>query len=287
MSTTIELLKEEFTNHLFAYYKGRGKTFEANLADHTFYSSLLLDENNIDEHTIEFETFKVDLGEKHNYPTYPLYKTLAFALLHFIVCDEYPISNQHLENVSEISVEFKEEFYNIVIDIKELLLTDGDEILKSHSTADDFQSKSILLFCCLDKAHILKFLGISKTVGSLESLPPTLRTLWESFNEQHHPKSKLTVAARALSKHCHRSSDVWWGDCTGKESDKNQKAISIFTKIFRDICWINIHTLPHSVYVLELRCSEWYGLRWSHDGKTFRGFLEPQMLDGHEKNWKH
>ena len=30
-----------------------------------------------------------------------------------------------------------------------------------------------------------------------------------------------------------------------------------------------------------------YGVRWSSDGKQFRGFLEPQMVDGHEVGWKH
>ena len=30
-----------------------------------------------------------------------------------------------------------------------------------------------------------------------------------------------------------------------------------------------------------------YGVRWLHDGSEFRGFLEPQMEDGHLVGWRH
>ena len=30
-----------------------------------------------------------------------------------------------------------------------------------------------------------------------------------------------------------------------------------------------------------------YGVRWTSDGKQFRGFLEPQMADGHDVHWRH
>lgn len=30
-----------------------------------------------------------------------------------------------------------------------------------------------------------------------------------------------------------------------------------------------------------------YGARWTADGSSFRGFLEPQMVDGHSVGWKH
>ena len=38
--------------------------------------------------------------------------------------------------------------------------------------------------------------------------------------------------------------------------------------------------------VIEVRCVEGYGARWSHDGSAFRGFLEPQIEDGHAAGWK-
>ncbi len=39
--------------------------------------------------------------------------------------------------------------------------------------------------------------------------------------------------------------------------------------------------------IYEVRNKEGYGVRWSLDGLQFRGFLEPQMENGHEKGWIH
>ncbi len=36
-----------------------------------------------------------------------------------------------------------------------------------------------------------------------------------------------------------------------------------------------------------MRTIEGYGARWLLDGSEFRGFLEPQMVDGHEVGWRH
>jgi hypothetical protein len=38
-----------------------------------------------------------------------------------------------------------------------------------------------------------------------------LGSLFRSFNKLHDEKSKLTVGARALSKHAKRSSEKFWG----------------------------------------------------------------------------
>ena len=158
---------------------------------------------------------------------------------------------------------------------------------KFTNNLKEIDNNMIEIFRTLQKEHILKLLGIRKTVGSTELLPPPLLVLWQSYCKIHHPKSKLMVGARALSKHCHRSSDCWWGNSLGTENNKNEHAVNILQKVFVDISWINIHILPHDVIVLEVRCSQGYGLRWSHDGNFFRGFLEPNMVDGHDKKWKH
>jgi hypothetical protein len=39
--------------------------------------------------------------------------------------------------------------------------------------------------------------------------------------------------------------------------------------------------------VFEARVAEGYGARWTADGAQFRGFLEPNALDGHERGWQH
>jgi len=64
--------------------------------------------------------------------------------------------------------------------------------------------------------------------------------------------------------------------------------LNILKKILCDASWINIHTLPHDIPIFEVRNSLGYGARWTAVGRhEFRGFLEPQMEDGHDKGWKH
>ena len=57
-------------------------------------------------------------------------------------------------------------------------------------------------------------------------------------------------------------------------------------EILANCVWINVHTIVHNETLIEARIEAGQGLRWAGDG-SFRGFLEPQMADGHEKGWKH
>jgi hypothetical protein len=54
---------------------------------------------------------------------------------------------------------------------------------------------------------------------------------------------------------------------------------------------MNVHTLPHAVCVFEVRTSRGYGARWElgADESTvnFRGFVEPQIANGHDVGWVH
>ena len=96
----------------------------------------------------------------------------------------------------------------------------------------------------------------------------------------------LTVGARALSKHAHRSSEGFWGSASGTEKQKNENASNIAVKILKECVWINIHRMLQSETIIECRVIQGYGMRWSIEG-TFRGFLEPQMDAGHERKWRH
>lgn len=110
------------------------------------------------------------------------------------------------------------------------------------------------LLCVLKERGILHLLGIRETAGSSIVLPPPPAVLLESFNYIHNEKSKLTVGARALSKHFHRcQTSSWWGDCKGTEAKKNQHATDVLRRIVEDCVWINIHGLPHDVNIIELR----------------------------------
>ncbi|KAK2169847.1 hypothetical protein LSH36_6g01092 [Paralvinella palmiformis] len=101
----------------------------------------------------------------------------------------------------------------------------------------------------LEKRGLLDLLGIRKTVGTYDLWPPPRRVLERTFKEKHKPMtdSILTVGARALAKHCHRDETSSWWG----------------------------------------ECTGRYGIRWTCDGMQFRGFLEPQMIDGHAVGWRH
>ncbi len=45
--------------------------------------------------------------------------------------------------------------------------------------------------------------------------------------------------------------------------------------------------MQHDVKVIEVRTIAGYGVRWRHDGTEFRGYLEPQMAEGHTVGWRH
>ena len=99
----------------------------------------------------------------------------------------------------------------------------------------------------------------------------------------------------------------WWGSASGSISVINENSLTLFWKIVNGATWRNLHWLPHQVLVYEVRIHEGYGMRWAQDLSQsieqadgdriqdelcknpwiFRGFLEPQMENGHEVGWRH
>lgn len=159
------------------------------------------------------------------------------------------------------------------------------------------------------------------------SLPPPRRTLLEALNKPHapgpalarrptpsfsreHPLAdeeistlrkrrtkrrrativcNLTVGGRALCKHAVRGKEGWWGGCGGTEADKNDRAEKAVLRVLAGATWVNLHVFGGGGEdgVFEVREGSGYGARWSTNGAAFRGFLEPHMEDGHEKDWRH
>lgn len=141
-------------------------------------------------------------------------------------------------------------------------------------------------FTCRD---ILTFLGIRRTKGSIDNyIPLDKNILIGKFKELNNVKSKLTVGAKALCKHSHRSvTESFWPGQGGKEVEKNENAEKMLNLFLEECVWINMHLLPHNLIIIELRIDKGYGIRWQVNDGMFRGFLEPQMEDGHEKGWIH
>lgn len=94
----------------------------------------------------------------------------------------------------------------------------------------------------------------------------------------------------------------WWSVPSGPVARINEQSLLLFWKVMNNASWRNLHWLPHGVLAYEVRVPEGYGMRWSQDRAqederggspreekpwVFRGFLEPQMDNGHEVGWRH
>ena len=213
------------------------------------------------------------------YPSSPLYTEIADRLATWIKTGTLP--HRNLKTFYLLDEEPKETF---------LKLEEVWPSLKAFEISDS-QYKTKVVTSFIEKLGVkglLVLLGVRHTVGSTENFPPDKTVLIKSFNKKHNPNANLTVGARALSKHVHRDHSAgWWGELKGSEEEKNEQSLKVLFRILNDAAWINIHSIAGELKVLEVRCSEGYGARWTCDGKQFRGFLEPQMKDGHVLKWRH
>jgi len=150
---------------------------------------------------------------------------------------------------------------------------------------------------------------------------PTKKTPTGTTTRTRNNKHRLlTVAARARSKHAPRAvtERSFFGVARGSVPQQNQETVAVVERILEDCVWINSHTFgglfgrdenstneADRAWIVEVRQVEGYGARWlvrfpgEHEGTrrnngfvspptvSFRGFLEPQMEDGHERNWRH
>ncbi|KAG2498176.1 hypothetical protein HYH03_003931 [Edaphochlamys debaryana] len=124
---------------------------------------------------------------------------------------------------------------------------------------------------------LLVLLGFRRTPGSAEALvgPPSAAQCWGAFEAPHEARgaaTRLTVGARALSKHCHRDTRAeWWPQMSGPDPRKNAAARGALAGLLRGAVWLNLHTLPPfdaPTHVLELRTARGYGARWAVQGPT-------------------
>jgi hypothetical protein len=152
----------------------------------------------------------------------------------------------------------------------------------------DVVSKTVGFIQTLGHARgLLTCLGFRETVGSRTVAPLTRVQCLTSFQQLQSSKEKLTVGARALTKHCGRSTDGFWGQFKGNDRAKNATALAKLEQILDHAVWKNVHSLPHGDATFEVRNAQGYGARWYVRDESFRGFLEPHMANGHENRWRH
>jgi hypothetical protein len=127
-------------------------------------------------------------------------------------------------------------------------------------------------------AHLLLLLGQRRTPASLtdaQAIPPLRAELLASAEALHSPADGLTVAARALTKHIHRSPGEFWGTVGGTVADKNPAACAVLERILDEQTWWNVFDHFQHEAVYEARVPSGHGARWAEGGAEFIGFLEP------------
>lgn len=245
----------------------------------------LLDEADIKTLLIDEQSSAQPRETIVGYPTYPLYREIGNMLYQWLVNKECPVVNLPKYDMldEKVYVESRSAMFATITPLLE-----GMKSLWDLWGVDERKYRIRYILTLLGKRGLLDLLGMRKTVGTREIFPCSRTTLEKCFTAKHSPNSQLSVGARALAKHHHRDeSTSWWGVCTGTEQDKNENAFKIMNKILDNATWLNTHWLPQDIIILEARHFDGYGARWTADGSSFRGFLEPQMEGGHEIGWKH
>eukprot|EP00668_Euglena_longa_P039092 GGOE01050284.1.p1 GENE.GGOE01050284.1~~GGOE01050284.1.p1 ORF type:complete len:296 (-),score=68.69 GGOE01050284.1:241-1128(-) len=247
-------------------------------------------------------------------PVRPFFTEVCHVLLQWDRGGRFPIVLERLDHLPELPevAELEERIATLSPDVQALvrLWASGGNILTSvHSVLEK-----------LGVEGVLRCLRLRRTFATLDAVcnhrcfPIDKAWLVDSFRAVH--SGNLTAGARALAKHCHRvsSSAFWGGELKGSEAAKNAQAEAILQKLLANAAWLNIHMLPHGSPCFEVRTQEGYGARWvyvaarecsladtdaheEHESASlrsprrwavlFRGFLEPQMPDGHDVGWRH
>jgi hypothetical protein len=131
-------------------------------------------------------------------------------------------------------------------------------------------------------ANLLVLLGQRRTPGSLtdaRGIPPPREVLLAAAERPCGRCDPLTVAARALAKHVHRSPETFWGKVEGPVTDKNRAARAMVGQILDHATWWNVFGHCKHDSVFEARVPTGQGARWGRGGMVFIGFLEPFEAD--------
>ena len=212
-------------------------------------------------------------------------RTLAAVLHAWAVCGTHPLflPSMHLLHETGTSSEKEQQEEDLL------------QAVRAFENAPSAGETASALVRALGVAGLRGCLGLRTTAGTAtDVLPPSVLQLVAAFRRRNcdagsESAATLTVGARALAKHCRRSRDGWWGDgLRGTEAEKNARADAKLVEILAQPAWANVHALPHGVLVYEVRTEAGYGARWECSPPfSFRGFLEPQMEDGHALGWVH
>lgn len=124
--------------------------------------------------------------------------------------------------------------------------------------------------------HILILLGQRLTPVSISderAIPPTKEQLISSAmitNEEN-----LSEAARAWTKHAHRSPEQFWGEVKGTTLEKNEYVRKLLEHMIEQKTWWNVFGHHKHELIYEIRLASGHGARWVANASQFIGFVEP------------
>lgn len=155
----------------------------------------------------------------------------------------------------------------------ELNSSSNNEVTKLLSDVLDF----------IGEKGFLVMLGVRNTNKTTVDLPPKREKLVNEFNKPFSSKSRITVGARAVTKHADRNTrrDCFWGSVSGNEDSRNINSNLICLDIIANAAWISIFELNSNTKIVEIRNGEGFGIRWEYSDYftcTLKGLVEPQWI---------
>ncbi len=124
--------------------------------------------------------------------------------------------------------------------------------------------------------HILILMGQRLSPASItneSAIPPTKTQLITTAMIKN--KEKLSEAARAWTKHAHRSPEKFWGEVKGTTNAKNVYVQNLLEHLIANKTWWNVFRHHKHAFIYEIRISSGHGARWLADASKFIGFVEP------------
>ena len=154
-------------------------------------------------------------------------------------------------------------------------------MLSFYNNRDEIIKNLIEIYNFIGPKGILILLGVRITNFTRDELLPNKESLIKEFNKKYNEKSKITVGARAVTKHADRNknNNKFWGVVKGSEEERNINASLICLEMLANSVWISIFNLGSNVKILEIRNKEGFGLRWDYSNNSkpfFKGVVEPQ-----------
>ena len=145
-------------------------------------------------------------------------------------------------------------------------------------TTESFSGEFCTVLSSVETSSLLVLLGQRTTSGSIideRAFPPHRDALMQSANRQFDENDDLTCCARALTKHHRRGDETFWGEVSGSVAEKNEVGANLIQKILDNATWWNVFQHFQHGLIYEVRVESGHGARWTQDGHSFIGFVDP------------